>query len=281
MVLALACAMALTTAAGAQAQTLRGTVIGQPAVHGASAVVPVLLSSASARSLHARNVLSKVVVPVKGGLRASTGALAPAQLRLGDRVRATVARGARASRPLVGVLRVVTRGPGASFATLAARRTSAQDNATKALESVTKLAESITAVVGPVVPTGGDPDDLARLRTELLGLRSNLNRLISDLRETRTGLSDTIAGIERDRPSDAARRDAVARQQEPLLAGLANVRDDAEASANLLEGAVAQLDETINEVGGESAVAIPIETTSTVTNVLYAVLDLLRNLSVP
>lgn len=41
------------------------------------------------------------------------------------------------------------------------------------------------------------------------------------------------------------------------------------------------MDETIDEVGGESAPAIPIATTSTVTNVLYAVLDLLRELSVP
>jgi hypothetical protein len=131
------------------------------------------------------------------------------------------------------------------------------------------------------VPTGGDPDDLARLRTQLIDLRTNLNLVIADLRQTRTGLSDTIAAIERDRPSDPARRDAVARQQEPLLAGLANVRDDADDSANLLEGAVAKVDEAINEVGTESAPSIPLQTTSAVTDVLYAVLDLLRSLSVP
>ncbi len=249
--------------AGAQAATLRGTVVAEPA----AGRVPVLLGEGSRTAAR----LAKPLVRVRAGsVRTRNGRLAASALRLGDRVSFTPARGT-ASR--TSVLRVQARGSAPTFAALAASRAATQASATKALASADDL-------LAGRVPQDA-PDGNEKLRRDLIALRTQVNLLIADLRSTGSGFGTTLGQIAAARPVDASRAAAVARLQAPFLAGITRSRDDALAAADDLDGAVGSLDERINAVGGDSGPSLPFGTTSTASDLIKGVLDVLRAISLP
>jgi hypothetical protein len=266
---ALIAGFALTASLGLSAPataatSLQGRVVGRPALRGSTAVVPVLLSTASQRAAGARSPLVKLVVPARGGLRAPSSRLQAGDLRLGDRVAART-DGVRSGRARASILRVTARGPVASFATLDAERASI----TASVQRATQAVDGLSGVAG--APASSP----AELRARLYDVRYDLNILRATLEQTTAGLSATIAAIEGDRPVDGPRRDAVAGQQAPVLAALASERDATLAARTALEDAVTRLDQAILDVGGASAPALPLETVSAVNEALHAVMDVL------
>jgi hypothetical protein len=261
---ALTASLALAAPASA-ATSLSGRVVGRPALHGAAAVVPVLLSTASQRAAHAPAPLVKLVVPARGGLRASSGRLQAGDLRLGDRVVARAAGRVRSGRVPASVLRVTARGPVASFAALDAERASVT-------ASVQRAGQAVDGLSGVAGAPASSP---AELRARLYDVRYDLNVLRATLEQTTAGLGATIAAIEGDRPAEGPRRDAVAAQQAPVLAALAGERNATLRARTGLEDAVTQLDQAILDVGGASAPALPLETVSAVNRALHAVMAVL------
>lgn len=268
--IALTASLALAGPASA-ATSLSGRVVGRPSVHGAAAVVPVLLSTGSQRAARAPAPLVKVAVPAVGGLRSGTGLLQAGDLRLGDRVVARVPGRVRSGRVRASVLRVTARGPVASFAALDAERASVT-------ASVQRASQAVDGLSGAAGAPASSP---AELRARLYDVRYDLNVLRATLEQTTAGLGATIAAIEGDRPADGARRDAVAAQQAPVLAALAGERDATLRARTGLEDAVTQLDQAILDVGGASAPALPLETVSAVNTALHAVMDVLDQTDVP
>lgn len=241
---------AALTAAPASAATADGTVVGQPAARGGSIVVPVTLTASSAKALRTRSGPVKLAVKE---VRGRTGRLAGADLRLGDVVRLAGARPAGRTRVRGTTLRVRARGDAPSFrrldAGLAAARTATQ----------AALAQ-VDQVTSPTVADGIAPDP-AGIRAGLLAVRGGVNDRIRDLRAQARGLDAALGRIG---PHQRA------------APALADARDTATRVAGELDTAVGVLDERINDVGGASHAALPIETTSAVSKVLYAILDLLR-----
>lgn len=274
---AVACAapLALTAAGPAAAATsIAGTVVGAPTTSGASATVPVLVSETSRQKLRLTSPLLRVRVPSAGGIRAVTGRLAPGGLRIGDRARASVGavrRGVASTK----VLRVTQRGGSASFDRLAASRERARAQAQAAADAVARLDSTASGVVGAPADT---PE---QLRGFLMDLRYDLNLLVADLLALGDQTTDAIARIERERPTDPARRAAVARRQAPLIASLRDSRDQTATTRLALEDAVTRLDRAILDVGGVSAPSLPIGTVGTVSNVVQAVLAIIGELQVP
>lgn len=233
---------------GAQAATVRGTVVAPPAVHGARAVVPLLSSSGRA---------VKVVVS-RRAIVTRTGRIAAGDLRFGDRVTATGARGAT-SRPRAQRLRVTKRGTAASFSRIAARRAATIAQVQTAIDQVSSLPSAAQQITGT-------PADPAVTRDRLRDVRTRVNLAIADLRAGAVALDAAVAAA---RP--VARSDA-------YLTALTAQAADARRAADTLDGAVAGLDETINAVGGASDPAIPLSSTAAVSDLLHQVLDLLRGL---
>jgi hypothetical protein len=267
---ALTASLALAAPASA-APSLHGRVVGRPALQGSAAVVPVLLSTASQRAARAPGPLLKLVVPARGGLRASGGPLQAGDLRLGDRVVASAAGRVRSGRVRATVLRVTARGPVASFAELDAERVAVT-------ASVQRASQAVDGMSGVAGAPASSP---AELRARLYDVRYDLNVLRATLEQTTAGLGATIAAIEGARPAEGARRDAVAAQQAPVLVALAGERDATLAARTGLEDAVTQLDQAILDVGGASAPALPLETVSAVNSALHAVMAVLDQTDVP
>jgi hypothetical protein len=240
-------------------------VVGRPALHGSTVVVPVLLSTASQRAAGAGAPLVRLEVPAGGGLRSRSGErLQAGDLRLGDRVVARTGR-VRSGRARASVLRVTARGPVASFAALDAQRASVAASVQRAAEAV----DGLSGVAGAPAATP------AELRARLYDVRYDLNVLRATLEQATAGLGATIAAIEGDRPAGGPRRDAVAGQQAPVLAARAGERDATLTARTGVEDAVTHLDEAILDVGGASAPALPLETVSAVNEALHAVMDVL------
>lgn len=262
-----AASLVLPTAAPA-ATSIRGTVVGEPTVSGATATVPVLVSETSRTKLRVTSPLVRVRVPKARGIRAVTGVLKPGGLRIGDRVKASVGR-VRSRAASTKVLRVSARGGTASFDRLAASRTAARTQAQAAADAVARLDSTASGVIG------APADTPAQLREALMGLRYDLNLLIADLRATAQQTADAIARIERERPTDPRRRAAVERRQAPLVAALRDSEKDVTTTRTALEDAVTRLDSAILDVGGVSAPALPIGTVGTVSNVVQTVLAII------
>ncbi len=265
---AAALGIAVLAPSAAGAATLRGTVIGKPVSAGANTVVPVLLSAASDRA--AGGAVARVVVPRKG-IRTATAILAPLGLRIGDRVSADVAR--VTVRPRTRVLRVTRRGLVPTFATTAKRRASITAKVRRAIAATEQLKRDPSSVLDPKNPATTNE----QLRDQLLAVRTDLNFLIDDLRTTASALTATVAAITAVRPADPARRAAIEKRQARTLATLTGDAKTASDTVVAMDEAVGRLDETINAVGGvPSAEPLPIETTTTASNILNAVFDLLR-----
>lgn len=270
-----ACALTLLLVPAAGAATLtRGTVVGAPTISGRLASVPVLVNEATRARLGLAEPVLRVRVPHARGVRARTGVLEPGALRLGDRVRASVGR-VRSGSARSEILRVTVRGRFASFERLERSRTRARDQAVRALEEVAKLDASGSGV------QGAPASSPVELRAHLERLRYDLNLLVADLRELGPQITAVIGRIERERPAAPARREAVARRQEPLIAALRASRDDAARAQRALEDAVTRLDEALLDVGGPSAPALPLGTVGTVTDAIQAVLAILGEVQPP
>ncbi|MCW2999410.1 MAG: hypothetical protein JWN65_2959 [Solirubrobacterales bacterium] len=267
-VAAAGCAAGLVPQA-AGAATLDGTVIGRPTVAARSVIVPVLLSAAGERAAGA--AVARVVVPRAGGLRTAYARIQPADLRVGDRVRATVTGGIT-TRPRSTVLRVRRRAATPSFARMDRQHTAVTAGVNRALAATQQLMRDPTSVLDPAHPAASNQE----LRDQLRAVRTELNLLIADLRTTADSLDATVALITAARPADPARRQVVTRRQAKTLASLGAEATAARSAAMALDDAVAQLDETINAVGDPSASPLPIETVTAAASVLYAVLDILR-----
>jgi hypothetical protein len=93
--LAAALALALSPASAlAKGVPVTAQVVGSPYVAGASSVVPVVLSSKSARAAHLRSPLGVFVVPRTAGIAAPAATVVrPGGLRVGDALKATVSIG--------------------------------------------------------------------------------------------------------------------------------------------------------------------------------------------
>jgi hypothetical protein len=252
----------------AGAATLDATVIGRPTVAARSIVVPVLLSASGERRAGA--AVARVVVPRAGGIRTVFARIQPDGLRVGDRVTASVPR--VSAHPRTRVLRVTRRAATPSFARIDSQRTTATAAVTRALAATRQLAGDPLSVLDPADPAATDQE----LRDQLRAVRTDLNLLIADLRLTADSLDATVALITAARPAEPARLQAVTRRQAKTLASLTADAMAARTAATALDDAVGQLDETINAVGEPSAPPLPIETVTAVSNVLYAVLDILR-----
>jgi hypothetical protein len=245
----LAATVLLSTAAAeaGAVTTLHGRVLGRPAVSGAHARVPLLLSGG-------REVV--LTVPARSGFRTTTtGRTSADRLRLGDAVRArvrTVGRGQARARYLA----VVARSAAPPFGELAARLAAASDGAHQAVDEVERVAAAEKS--GPVDP--------AALRLALLDLRYRLNELIRGLRSQADGM-DTVST--RLRGLDRA---------EDLLRELAGSARGARSAATKLEDGVTGLDEFINSIGATSGDPLPVGTVSTVSQVLEAALQILDGL---
>lgn len=240
----------LAAVPAAQAATADGTVVGEPVTRGGAVVVPVALTAPSAARLRTTGVTVKLTVRA---VAARTGRIGARDLRLGDVVRVTGARRTAPARAAGMTLRVRTRGDAPSFAqldrSLAAARTATQD----ALDQVPRITAPDVA--------DGIAADPAGIRDGLLAVRAGVNDRIRDLRAQGRGLD---AAIGRVGPSPR------------VVPALTAARDTARATADDLDAAVGVLDQRINDVGGVSGTALPLETTSAVSKVLYAILDLLR-----
>lgn len=237
--------------APAQSATLRGTVVAPPAVHGTSAVVPVVATSG-------RTV--KVVVP-RGAIRSRAGRIAAADLRFGDRVTASGARGA-ASRPHARALRVTRRGTTASFGRIAKRRAATVTKVKAAIDTIAALPQQTSQITGA---QGALPADV---RDRLQAVRTDVNLAIADLRDQAVALEGAATGAA-----------GTARGSDAYLATLRGQAGDARKVADAMDVAVGRLDEAINDVGGESAPpAVPISGVGSVSEILHDVLDLLRGL---
>lgn len=270
-----ACALTLPLAPAAGAATpARGTVIGAPTVAGSLASVPVLVSEATRVKLRLSDPVLRIRVPLERGIRARTGVLAPGALRIGDRVSATL-RPAQSGTARTGVLRVTIRSRLASFDQLERSRTRASDRAMLALEEVAKLDATGSGVQGTPAASANE------LRARLEELRTALNLLVADLRAFEPQLGVVIRRIEEERPADPARREAVARRQQPLVAALRASLDQTVQAREALEAAVTRLDEAILDVGGTSAPALPIGTVGTVTDAVQAVLKIIGTIQPP
>lgn len=252
--------------ASASAATLGGTVVGEPS----AGTVPVLLGEGSRTAARLAKPLTRVQAVQ---IRTRNGRLAPSALRIGDRV-AFAARGKPgARRTRTSVLRVRARGSAPTFAALAASRTATQTSAAKALAS----ADDLLAGRVPQDAPGGN----AKLRADLIALRTQVNLLIADLRTTGAGFGTTLDQIAAARPADASRAASVAGLQAPFLTAITASRDSALTAADDLDTAVASLDERINDVGGASAPSVPFGTTSTASDLIQGVLDVLRQVKLP
>lgn len=270
----------------AGAATLRGTVVGRPAVVAQKVVVqgttppgvertrtvivvPVLLSASGERTAGA--AIARVTVPATGGLKTAFARIEPGDLRVGDRVSATVSR--VSVRPSAKVLRVTRRASTPSFARMDAQRASTVRKVERAIASTGRLTTDPSSTLDPKNPATSNDG----LRDQLRAVRTDLNLLIADLRATADALDDTVATIAAARPQDPGRNAEVARRQAATLTRLTTDAGAARIAANGLDVAVGKLDETINAVGDPSAPPLPIEGVSAVSSLLYAVLDLLRD----
>ena len=131
--------------ATASAATLRGTVVAPPKVTKTSAVIPILDASGATR---------KVVVPVKGAIRARIGRLTAGQLRYGDAVTATGTKKALVgAKPRAKTLRVGTRGTTMSFDAIGAGLQATQDGVTQALAQVQALPVGGVSTLSDVFQT--------------------------------------------------------------------------------------------------------------------------------
>lgn len=247
---------------------LSGTVVGRPTVAGQSVVVPVLLSSAGERT--AGTALARVVAPKTGGLRASTGRLKPLDLRIGDRVTASVSR--VTARLRVRVLRVTRRAGTPSFARMDGQKRTVTAGVTTAIGQAKKILDNPTSVLDPANPAASN----FALREQLRAVRTDLNLLIADLRLAAGSFDTTVAQIVAARPKDAARAAVAARRQRATLDALSADAAGGRDAAKALDEAVARLDEEMNAVGQPSAEPLPIDGLAGVSNLLYQVLDLLR-----
>jgi hypothetical protein len=265
-VLAAACAALGPAAAGAA--TLNGTVVGEPKVTAKSIVVPVLLSSAGERT--ARSALASVVVPAASGLKSSYGRLKAGDLRIGDRVTASVPR--VSARPHVKVLRIGRRAATPSFAKMDQQRASVTAGINRAIASTKQLIADPTSVLDPNTPAA----DNNALREQLRAVRTDLNLLITSIRATADALDVTVAQIVAARPADPARRAVAERRQQPILDGLTSDALHARDAAAGLDLAVVRLDEAMNAIGDPSAAPLPIDGLGAVSDLLYTVLGLLR-----
>ncbi|MCU1677365.1 MAG: hypothetical protein JWM93_2123 [Frankiales bacterium] len=266
-VAATACAACLASQS-ASAATLNGTVVGRPTTAAKNVVVPVLLSSSGERTAGA--AVARVVVPSAGGIRTVNARIKPADLRVGDRVSATVAR--ITTRPRSTILRVTRRAATPSFARMDSQRSTVTAGVTRALDATKRLTTDPMSVLDPANPAA----DNQALRDQLRAVRTDLNFLIADLRATADSLDATVALITAARPADPARLAVVTRRQAATLDTLTADATAGRDAAKALDDAVANLDETINAVGEPSAHPLPIETVTAASNILYAVLDLLR-----
>lgn len=254
--------------AAAGAATLSGTVVGRPVLTAKRVVVPVLLSSAGERTAGA--AVARVVVPRAGGLRTPGARLKPGDLRIGDRVTAAVPR--ITTRPRARTLRIVRRAGTPSFARMDAQKATVTAGVRRGIAQAERILADPMSTLDASTPATSTHE----LREQLRAVRTDLNLLIADLRATASSFDATVAQIVAARPRDAARRAVAESRQRPVLDGL---RADAAAgrdAAKALDDAVAQLDETMNAVGEPSTAPLPIEGVTSVSTLLYAVLELLR-----
>lgn len=264
--LAGACAAVAPTAAGAA--TLSGTVVGRPTTAGKSVLVPVLLSSSGEQA--AGTALAKVVVPKATGLRTTSARIKPGDLRIGDRVSASV--GKVTARPRASRLTVTRRATTPSFTKIDKQKATVTGEVTRAIGTTKQILANPTSVLNPSDPASSNSE----LREQLRAVRTDLNFTIADLRSTATSFDTTVATIVAARPKDAVRRAVAEQREKKVLDGLTADATAGRAAAKSLDDAVAQLDETMNDIGEPSATPIGVEGVTAVSSILYAVLDLLR-----
>jgi hypothetical protein len=244
----LAAAVLITSgAASASGQTLRGRILGEPAVSGAHAQVPLALSGGG---------VAVLTVPAKSGFRTvSTGRTSADRTRLGDVVTAQV-RGLVRGRAKSKYLKIVRRSPAPSFASLHALLGGAQSGARAASAAVATIAAQEAAGNGVVAdPTG--------LRNAMLSFRATLNDLVN-------GLRDQADNMDKVRGSVSASKD-LARQLDDTAAA-------ARTAATKLESGVTGLDEFINSIGGLSSGPLPVGTVGEVSQVLATALQIIDGL---
>jgi hypothetical protein len=233
--------------AAASAQTVRGRILGEPAVSGAHAQVPLALSGGG---------IAVLTVPAKSGFRTvTTGRTSADHTRLGDLVSAQVrslVRGRAKSR----YLKIVSRSQAPSFFTLHGLLSGAQTGARAASAAVATIAQQEAAGNGTV----SDPD---ALRNTMLAFRSTLNNLVN-------GLRDQADNIDKVRGSVSVSK-ALVRQ-------LTDTAGAARTTARKLDDGVTGLDEFINSIGGLSADGLPIGGVGEVSQVLAAALQLIDGL---
>jgi hypothetical protein len=170
------------------------------------------------------------------------------------------------------ILRIHKRGATPSFGALAKDRAAAATAVAQASQAVDQIKANPMTLLDPSKPAGSTE----ALRAQLEGVRSGLNSLIAAMRRNADGIVTAVAVIENGRPKDAARRAAVARQQSSLVTSLTASATAARDGAAQLEQSTTQLDQAINDLGGASSPSIGINEVGTVSDVLHAVLELLR-----
>lgn len=244
---ACAAAAVLISASGADAATLRGRILGEPAVAGAHAQVPLALTGGG---------VAVLTVPARSGFRTvSTGRTSADRTRLGDVVSARV-RSLVRGRAKAKYLKIVTRSQAPSFADLHALLGGAQSGASAASAAVAAIAAQEKAGNGVV----SDPD---ALRNTMLAFRATLNDLVN-------GLRDQADNMDRVRGSVDASK-ALVKQLDDTAAA-------ARSAARKLDDGVTGLDEFINSIGGLSADGLPIGTVGEVSQLVATALQVIDGL---
>lgn len=227
-------------------RSLEGVVVAAPDVRGARLLVPVLVDGADAREAGVVAPVLRVAVDAGQGVRALSGSITGAQLRLGDRVAAEdvelsrADRGALRPRVSAAVLRVRVRGPIASFGALEAAVVAARD------ASVLGIAR----LAGPPAP-GAQP-----IRAELLALRTQLHLLDADLVRFAAAIGEAQGAVARGHappPGEAVR---VAGERRALRDLLGAARTQVERADAAVVEAVAALDAALAGLG-EAALTMP------------------------
>ncbi len=243
----LAAAVLIISASGADAATLRGRILGEPAVRGAHAQVPLALSGGG---------VAVLTVPAKSGFRTvTTGRTSADKTRLGDLVSARV-RSLVRGRAKAQYLKIVSRSQAPSFATLHGLLGGAQTGARAASAAVASIAAQEAAGNGTVT----DPD---ALRNAMLSFRTTLNNLVNGLRDQADNMDKVRGSV---------------RASKTLVRQLDDTAAAARTAARKLDDGVTGLDEFINSIGGLSADGLPIGGVGEVSQVLAAALQVIDGL---
>jgi trimeric autotransporter adhesin len=213
--LAAALTLALSpTAALAKSVPVTAQVVGSPYVAGARSVVPVVLSSKSARSAHLRSPLGVFVVSRTAGIAAPAATVVrPGGLRVGDALKATVSVG-RSTRSSFY--------PRMTASSLRVTKRSTQPSTAEIEAILQQHAKQLAALAASLDDLGAyTRRGFADVNARLAALQSDIDALKAGLRSVQVSLTDLAGQLTAARTELLAKIDLVTATLQPQIDALA------------------------------------------------------------